>query len=256
MKKNNKYLLKLWVPIVLLITFGSMSLLLGMVKDPFILIGPFMLIVVLFIIKFRMGKKLINALQKDTPEPFIRAMIAPAKRISQKDIREASLAYNTALAYVIYGQYEEAVQIMDNINWGTKEPIYQALPHNIRSLIHYFSGEITAGLASARKARALASVSVFPGAKKSMETYDTYVEIGQILSGINIDEHINNIQIKYEKLPLLPKLIASWGLLNGYAQQHDMNKSRIMLEYCQSIAPHCKPLHLTQESSPPASILL
>ncbi|GMK38075.1 hypothetical protein PCCS19_11290 [Paenibacillus sp. CCS19] len=84
-----------------------------------------------------------------------------------------------------------------------------------------------------------------------MEAFEAYVEVGQILTGLSIEEPIKSLELKFEKQPLLPKLVIAWGLMNGYQQQKELLKSKKMIEFCELNAPHCtlliKPIKAIQE---------
>lgn len=242
MKRNNKYLLRLWIPIVILLILVGVGSFLITSKDSTYAIIPVVVFICFFIIISRGKTGVKEALQHNTPSKLIDTIVAPLKRTPERQVRESYTAYNTALSYVFYGDYEKAIEIMNTIDWKTKEPMFQALNFNIRSLVNYFNNETHLGLSNARRAKALATTSAFPGAKKSIETYDAYVEVGEVLSRVSNDHTIQSLELKFNKLPLLPKLIIAWGLMNGYKQRNEMNGYNKMLEFCEINAPYCNSL--------------
>jgi len=251
-KKNNKLLLKLWVPIIIFILFfvigftnnSNIEILYGIV--PVIIISISFLIASL---KLKQSKTKINeALQSQSPAVLIDVIVEPLKFIKKVSLKESSIAYNTALAYTLYGDYDKAREVIERLEWETKEPMVQALYFSMKSLICYFDDEHRDGLSYARKARELGGTSLnFPGARKSNETYEAYIEIGQILNGFGSEQIIRSLERKFNKLPLLPKIIIAWGLMHGYKDKSDFNGYNSMQEFCNVNAPHCKSLRVSHE---------
>ncbi|NOU93229.1 hypothetical protein GC093_08345 [Paenibacillus sp. LMG 31456] len=81
-----------------------------------------------------------------------------------------------------------------------------------------------------------------PGSEKSKEAYETYVEIGELLSGNIKEEVIGVLESKFLSSPLYPKILIAWCLANTYSRLDLMEKSSEKLNYCKEIVPYCKPL--------------
>ncbi|WP_058303116.1 hypothetical protein [Gorillibacterium timonense] len=242
MKENNKFLAKLWIPIVLLIIFASIGLVREISEAWTYVLIPVIVLLFFYVIRVRVKNRVKAALQHQTPDKLIETIASPLRGSVRKELQEPFYVYNTALSYVFYGELDKAASVMNTIEWETKEPMFQALNDSIRSQIQYFTNDIHSGLANARRAKALAATSSFPGAKKSAEVYEAYVEVGEIVGWNRNDDLIRSLEQKYQKMPLLPKLIIAWGLMNGYHQRNETKKCEDMLEFCKSSAPHCKGL--------------
>ncbi|MGZ7440785.1 hypothetical protein [Paenibacillus sp. TH7-28] len=241
MKPNDKYLIKLWKPAIII---GLLAIYSIFASGNFgIILIPVVVAIVFMVLKIRSKNGVAKALQHEDPSRLIDTIVKPLKSsISQKKTAECLMAYNTAISHVLYGEYKQAEDVMSRVDWASKEPMFQSLDWSIKSLIHLFTGNIHLGLSEARQARALATTSAFPGAQKSIDTYEAYIQVGQILAGICHDEMIHSLEAKQQKLPLIPALLIAWGLINGYHERNELEKYRRMVEFCENNAPHCHPL--------------
>lgn len=235
--RNNLLMLKIWI---LVLFFGAF-----VVLGIFYNLNPLFYVIfplIVFFISFKLrqtNQNVTKALQNDNPMVLIDILVKPIKSNLQENIEESIIAYNTSFAYVLYREFEKANEIMNAVDWEAKEPMFQALDFNIKSLINFFNAEIHEGLVNARKAKELATTaSVFPGAKKSMDAYEAYIEIGQILSGFSNDHNIQSLEKKFLEVPPLLKIIIAWGLVHGYKQRNKLKEFNNMLEYCRKNAPY------------------
>jgi hypothetical protein len=176
-RNNNIYMIKMWITIICFGAFVMFGIFKSLSTNIFYVMIPLLVLMILYS-KRQAKDKINNALQKDNPYELIDVISKPLKSIKQKNLKESFFAYNTSFAYVLYGEFEKANEIMNQVDWEAMEPMFRALEFNIKSLIDYFNGEIHNGLANARKAKELATTaSAFPGVKKSMVAYEAYIEI-------------------------------------------------------------------------------
>jgi hypothetical protein len=246
MNKNDKHLFKLWIPVLLIILIIIIAMYFSMKSNNYIfLIGIIFAIFVRQKLKKGLDKNLLKALKQEGPNELIFALVAPLKSTPNKNMKMAFTAYHTALPLVLYGNYSQAEEVMEKVDWTKQEPIYQALKFNINSLINYFNSNNFEGLSFARQAKALATTSsMFLGSNKSQSTYEAYIEIGQILNGLTNETIIKSLNDRFIKLPLIPKLIIAWGLQNAYKQINNMDKFEEMKLFCTKNAPYCNALFI------------
>lgn len=251
MNKNNRMLLRLWIPLL-----AAAIVLIGFTVESsntrFLLVIVFLALLVLLVVNLSMRNNLAKALQKESPDDLIHRMTKPLKSgfASNSRMAEAFTAYNTALPLVLYGRHSEATEAMDRVDWVKLEPFYQALNKNIQSLIHYFHGNVAEGLSLAREAKELAAASsLFPGSKRTLLAYEAYIEIGQALNGQADSRLIESLGQKFDKLPFLQKLLISRGLQHAYKQLGDEGEREKMKLFCQKNAPYCPSLQRVQKAS-------
>ncbi|MBO8173375.1 MAG: hypothetical protein H0Z33_16025 [Bacillaceae bacterium] len=244
--KNNKYLLKLWIPSLIIIIVAFISLANNTNQNPTVLITVLFVIGLVIYMRFKAKNKINQSLKKESPESLIKTLNGSIK-LSMGDIKAFMTAYHSALSYLLYGQFQQALAEMNKINWEEQEPLFQSFNLNIQSLNHYLNTkDYQEGLRLARKAKASASVSsVYPGQQKSAQTYQAYVDVGLILTNQASEEQIKNVQQVFNKLPVIPKLIIAWGLAVYYKNHNQMDKASEMINFCQQSAPYCRPLHET-----------
>ncbi|WP_379135733.1 hypothetical protein [Paenibacillus sp. sgz500958] len=239
MNKNNRYLIKLWIPAVVLIVYLAFSI----IRDSTnLIIVPFV-IAFLIILRSRIRNTLGKALQNSGPEPLIRSLTPKPSKFLKPELGVTTNAYNRAFAYLLYGEFEHARAAMKEVDWQSMDPMFQAMDYSMKSLICYFTGDVTNGLTYAHKTKELGSVStMFPGSKRSSEITDAYIEVGQVLSGYCTTERMNSLELKFQKAAALTKLILGWGLMNGYKQRGDTAGYNRMQQYFRVHAPHCSVL--------------
>ncbi|HET7629521.1 MAG TPA: hypothetical protein VFK44_14205 [Bacillales bacterium] len=244
MRKNNLFILKIWIPVILAFV---LLLILLIHADAIVYAAAAASVPFIFILRkvlwSGMNKDISKALQSETSEALIHTLTKPLKKQTNEKIKQAFLAYHTALPYVLYGEYEKAEKTMSEVDWEGVEPLYRTVDLNIKSLIHYFTGEIHSGISNARKAAASSTPSkLFPGVNKSNEFQEMFVEIGQVLYGFQSEKIIHSLEMKFTKLPLLTQLILAWTLMNVYQQEKETAKYEKMKTFCETHAPHCKSL--------------
>lgn len=249
MKANNKLLLRLWIPTILILVLLCVAIFKNVGENLVFAVIP-AFVFGGFIIRRNLMKKglqegIKKALQQSGPDELINVITRPLISSSGKsNLTESYTAYYSALSYVLYGRYPEAAEVMSKIAWASKEPMFQALDLHIKSLINYFTGNVLAGLTDVRKANHLAATSAFPGSKKSKDSYEAYIQVGQLLSGITSDEIIHSLESKFNKMPLLDQLLLAWGLMHGYKHRNQLDEFNRLLTFCRVNAPHCHGLFM------------
>lgn len=239
---NHKYLLRIWIPTILIITACLFSLIPGLTTSKISLISLPFAFFFLLLIRSRVRDGISKALQSPDPQKLEKILVDSIASFPDKDSRESFSTYHSALAYVLYGDYEQALEKVKSLDWSSKPPLLQAPYLQIQSLTHYLGqSDVSVGLRLARKAKALASCDPqWPGSKKSEMVYDAYVLIGQVLSGLPNSTVIASLEEYYKKLPIIPRLFVAWGLANAYKQTNQMEKANAMLAICKANAPYCK----------------
>lgn len=242
---NEQYLLKKWIPIIIVAIIFIVALPISFAKGNYsVVFGVAIALILIFYIRRGASNSIAIALKQRTSEKLIECLAKPLHSLKDRDTRETFVAYNTALSHILYGEYENAEKVIEKVNWDNKIPVYRAAYLNIRALIKYFhTNDYHEALSLARKAKALASVSsAYPGSKKSEMAYEAYVEIGQILVGIGSEEIVARLELKFNNLPLIPKLFVARGLSIAYKQRGQADKFEKMDTFIKHNAPFCKAL--------------
>jgi hypothetical protein len=146
--------------------------------------------------------------------------------------------------YCYYGEFEKAIELLSKIEWNDKIPYLQSLELTIRVLICYLkNNDYMEGLRLSAVAQRLGEVTGnYPGVSKSSDFFDTYIQIGELLTGNYTDNAIDKLEERFKKSPLFPKVLIAWCLSNVYTKMNMEEKAIIMKDYCKKIVPHCKPL--------------
>lgn len=160
----------------------------------------------------------------------------------------ASMVYFKAVAYILFGEVNNAMACLAEVDWSTQLPMYQARKYNAEALIHYLkTGKYAEGLALAEKAESLCegNINLFNVINRRQSIY---VNTGRILTGEDVNrEGLNQLEKAFPFCSLMHKLIIAWALSYGYSVTGDSEKSRKYAEYIQSRAPHCTLLHQMPE---------
>lgn len=246
MKENNIYLLKLWlIPILIGVVVVS-GVLVNVARGNYFFLIVLLIPFVYWFAKGNPSKEIDKLLQQSSPEKLVDYYKMTIKPEAFEN-GDAYLAYTIALAYCYYGEFDNAVNGMKHIDWGSRPPLIQSLDLVIQSLISYLkNGDFTKGLMLARKARELATASGnFPGSNQSKLAYDAYVEIGQVLTGFSNPQVVNSLELKLKKSShTLLKIPIAWGLACAYKNDNNMVKVEEMTRFCRTQAPFCNPFHV------------
>lgn len=246
--RNDKYILSLWKKPFFIIFFVVNIFSFGLYQSSdnafSIMFGITFSLITFLILKVYVRDKVAKYFKNNTPDKLIEFFDKQQKRTTIEN-KEAAFAYNKALTYCYYGYFENAIELMSEVDWNSKPPIIQSLEISIDSLICYLKQEnYEEGLRLSKIALNLSNVSkAFPGSSKSREVFEMYVEIGEILTGNTKESYIFSLENKFKKLPIFPKIIIAWGIANAYEQIGEKEKADAMLKYCINQAPFCEVLH-------------
>jgi hypothetical protein len=189
-------------------------------------------------------------LQADSPKPLI-AYYAKTFGRRSTPFNIALLAFSKALGYTLYGLFDSARAEVEKIDWEQKPPIWQALKVYLQALWAYLEKhDFQQGTILAKEARRLAEVSSsFPGAKRSLSSYDAIVEIGELLSGNTDPTIVTRLRKRLRRLPILVKVLIAWGLEGFYDRSGDVKQAQEMRDLLTKLAPHCKGLSRNVETT-------
>ncbi|MEO7861285.1 MAG: hypothetical protein ABIU05_12725 [Nitrospirales bacterium] len=242
-KQNNRFLLTQWL-ITLVLGVILIFLLIRLIQLGYswvvVLVIAFMVVVVLS----SFGNFQINRLlQADSPQPLINYY---EKRFGRQStpLNKIFLAFCKALCYTLYGLFDSARAEVEKIDWEQKPPIFQAQNVYLQALWAYLEKhDFQQGTILAKEARQLAEVSsAFPGASRSLSSYDAIVEIGELLSGNANPTLVARLREKLRRLPVLVKVFIAWGLERFYDHSGDVEQAQEMRDLLTKLAPHCKGL--------------
>ena len=79
---------------------------------------------------------------------------------------------------------------------------------------------------------------------QTKEFYDTYIEIGELLTGNVKEDLLQSLEVKFNGTRFFLKLLIAWCLAKTYLSLDDKDKSDKYIAYCIDSAPYCKPLHI------------
>ena len=156
-------------------------------------------------------------------------------------IWKPSQAYQNALVYSYYGQYDTAREELLKIEWDKFPPFVQSYKKYIEALHVYLEKkDFNLGLDLAKEALRLHRyTSIIPGQKLLYSNYTTLIEIGQLLNG-NLDGKIViSLEKKIKRYPVLFKVLIAWALEKAYNQMGKTEQADQMRAYLNQTAPHC-----------------
>ena len=153
-------------------------------------------------------------------------------------------AYLEAWAFTLYGRFDSAREALARVEWKHEPPVVGAAATSVEALLCFFdTRDFVRGFNLARTARAAADSSGhFPGVKTAMQSYDSLVEIGRVLTDNLKADTIANLRSQAQTLPIGARLIATWGLATAYARTGDAAQANETLARCTTLAPYCEPL--------------
>jgi hypothetical protein len=251
MTTNKRFLLTVWAVTGLVVAIVAIQFAAefssGQVWTPLLILV--FAVTMVFVTLSRAGdRKIRRLLQSDSPEPltiFYRQTIRPGL-IPNSD---ALLAHATALAYVLYADYDSARSVLNGADWDRCPPLIRASRGTIEALLCYFeSREYVRGLDFAAAAQELAATpTYFPGARKAAAAYESYVEIGQVLCRQYTDATVTSLEAKMAVLPILGQILVAWGLAIAHRQRGESAPAEIKLAFIHDVAPFCRALDLPKE---------
>ena len=242
---NNKYLLKLWLPAVLIwlvllfIIFNSAK-----ENDLQTTLLPFVVVVIGFILlKVFIGNRIKQHFKKPSAESVLNFYDKTFKsaRIPESEFFKAQAK---SIALSLYGEFDEGILVIDQFDMTQKAPLYQAAQMIAIVINNYLQKtNLPEALELAKKAKELAKISkIAPGNKTSEKTYITYVEIGEILNNNLNNEIIKHLEQGFLNSTFILKIQIAWALGIIYTKTNNLTKKQEMLDFLAKNAPHCKPL--------------
>lgn len=240
-KQNTVFLLKQWVPIII---FGSLLLygIVAMIQRGNYFIIPALAIAGIMIWRIYSGTtaEFNKLLKSSSPQPLLNFY---DKKIGQAKMphKDAHLMFSKAFAYTLYGDFDSARAEADKIDWRQKPPFFQAQHMYLLALWAYLENhEFQQGVNLAKEARRLANISKsFPGAKTSLDTYDTVIDIGELLTGNASPGTVARLESKTKESSVVMKILAAWGLEGFYIQSDQAEEANKMREILTALAPYC-----------------
>lgn len=243
-KQNTSFLLKQWIPIVILLGIFLYAVVALIQRGNYIIILA-MAIAGIFLWRTYSGAtaEFNKLLKSSSPQPLIDFY---DKKFSQAKIphKDAHLVFSKAFAYTLYGYFDSARAEVDKINWEQKPPFFQAQNKYLLALWACLEDhDFRQGVDLAKQARRLANISKsFPGAKASLDAYDTVIDIGELLSGNSHPNTVARLESKIKKSPVVMKILAAWGLEGFYIQSGQAEEAKKVHEILTTFAPYCKGL--------------
>ena len=251
MKKNDVYILNQWKRLYPYGIAAVIIIFVATISGNFLYSLP-VLFFILYAIFFlsRNRQKVVGELERflkyESPDPLIE-YYGKVYNLSKVQDKEIWLTYNIALVLCYYGRFDEAMQSLNVVDWEVQKiPYIQSLEVSIRALIEYLKpGNYREGLRLSYVMQRLGEINAnVPGMKEAQDFYETYIEIGELLSGNIKEATIEKLEEKFKRTQLYPKLLIAWCLTRVYK---DMGKSELSDEkasYIRSMAPYCKPLNV------------
>ena len=252
---NTKHLLKLYA----IVPFGGAYLLFVIIVllrrgeyTPVIVFAALIAIVApLFVLWVR--RKALLAFRYPTPD---RAIALYHGFESRAPHSKALLAYSSAFAAALYGEFDRAREELASINWSILPPMYQGYEIYIHSLLAMFEAcDYSRALTLAKQARDLCDVSdKFPGAKKSRVGFEANVAVCELLAGDNGSELLLHLDRASRELPGVTAAIPAWALAVHHTRAGQPAEARKYAAVVTRLVPHCTPLMTVPRSRIDATI--
>lgn len=246
--KNNEYLSNQWEKTLSFILALVLFMIMGVIINPSIRIPVIFGVAFAAAMTFSVRKKAKNLIEKyfknESPDKLLNYFENSLNRSKKLQDKEVWICYNKSLVCCYYGEFDRAIEFLGEIDWNDKVPYLQSLEISIKALIYYLKGDnYGEGLRLSIIAQRLGEVSGnYPGVSKSRDFFDTYIQIGELLSGNYSSKVIDNLEEKFKKSPLFLNILIAWCLSNVYTKMSTEEKAITMRDYCEKTVPHCKPL--------------
>jgi hypothetical protein len=256
-KQNTEFLLKWFVPLLffdglMLALLFALILITVLAKIKFFFLCIFILTLYGILLFIVIHKKQDRLLQSETPEPIISSYFYPVgPRFLTRfysivipiivPIWKPAKAYQNALFYTYYGKFEAAQEELDKIEWEKFPPMVQSDKKYIEALFAFLEmNNVKQGLELAQEALRLHEYAGFiPGRKILYSRYTTLIEIGEVLNGNENSEIISSLEKKFNRHPLLNKILIGWVLKTAYLRMGYTQKAEQMRFFIKHSAPHC-----------------
>lgn len=245
-KRNNRqYVLRLWIPALLLCGFVGTLIIAALTsgdraRSVPVLIGVPFAVVLIVGIRWWQKRRIGRMFQAADPGPALRSFEASLRRMPH-GAQFAAAHSGTILA--LYGRVEEAERAVDSVSWRDVPPLIQAQESVARATIAYVQSSIAEGLDHAVAGLQLASLDLaVPGAQTSELAFRTYRNLGLALSGRATATTAEELRTARTQLPLMGQILAAWGLAVIARNDGDLTELRAMQQFIQQRGPHLTPV--------------
>jgi hypothetical protein len=242
-KANTKYLLKRYAVVPLGCAY-LIFIVIGLLRQgKYTLVIAFAALIAivasLFVLWVR--RKALLAFKYPTPDRAIALYHGFTPRNSHS---EALVAYNSAFAAALYGEFDRAREELASINWSTLPPMYKGFETYIFSLLAILEAhDYSRALTLAKEARDLCDVSDnFPGAKTSRVALEANVAVCELLAGNDGSALLAQLDSASRKLPGVSAAIPAWALAVHHTRADQPAEARRYAAVVTRLVPHCTPL--------------
>jgi hypothetical protein len=233
---NSKHLLRLWAIALLFggvvlggLVFGTISGLRRGDYTPVIAVTAGLAFAGFTVLRSR--RKKLSLFKETTPDRAIASYHSSMRRIPNA---KGMVAYSSAFAAVLYGQFDRAREELASVNWSTLPPMYQGFEVYTHSLLAIFERhDYSRALNLAEEARDLCDVShKFPGVRKSRAALDANVAVCELLMGKNSSELLGSLDRATKELPGVSPAIPAWALAVFYSKAGQQSQQKNIWQLC------------------------
>lgn len=256
-KKNTRHLLRTFLPLLIFyvgcfifVFFASLK---GKDYGLLLFFGIFFLLyfggaVLLFVIT---NRRMQNAFRSEEPQKLISISDPSPRflnwlydRIFFKFIPAYRVVYylNRANAYIYWGQYSQAREILVMMDEENLPPMHRASAVHVKALLCYFEqGDFAEGIRLAEQYERMTQVEkVIPWHNWLARNTHSLVGFGQVASGIADAATFSSVEQQFNSRFLVIRLLSAWALEKGYLQRGEAEKASEMHQFIHQTAPYCK----------------
>ncbi len=245
MSNNLRHILLLWiVPIAVII-----ALVVGIINKPqsevIYYIPGFVIAIGLYLyIRMRTEGKVAKKFRQPNVNEVLRYYDNTIKSHALMPEANFIKSCSKSLALSMYGEFHDALFELNRYDISRKADLYNAMQLSGIALNKYLQKlDLENALKNAERALELSKLpGLIPGQKKAQNSYETYVEIGQVLNGLSSDATIASLERRFTKSTFLLKLIIAWALGVYYKSHGNKTREKEMSQFIQENAPYCEPL--------------
>ena len=238
---NQKFLMKLWLPGIVVALIIVASVLGGVTRGDtsplvFTLEGVILAVVLHFGIKHFQGRRFAKLLRQDSPGKLSEYF---ARILRRAPHGRHYAAAQSAVVTALYGDVASADEHLASVDWKGLPPMVRAQETLAQAIIMYSKGEYLPGENLSRLAQSQAEIPKGnPGAKTAELAFLNHINLGMILAGSDTPDSRDVLRTAFEKLPLLGKILAAWGLAVAANRAGDSAGFKRMTDFVAENAPH------------------
>jgi hypothetical protein len=244
-KKNDRYLARLWLVVIVCIAFFGIIFLAALTSgDPKrvvpVVVGTTAAVIVLGGLHYYQKRLVARMLRAEDPRTFLASFARATHRVPHGSLLAAA---NSATILALYGRLAEAEETLESVSWHHAPPIIQAQESTARAAIAYVKGNAAEGLEHAVAATSLASLNpAAPGARTAELAFRTYRNVGMALASRDTEITVEELRLAFVKLPLVGQILSAWALA-VIARRQGADVERLRMEtFLTKNAPHFAPL--------------